>query len=101
MIAQRKGCIIYISSVGGTTGAPYHVHYSAAKSGLVGLTKALANGVPQHEIGVNGVAPDLIETSMGRHSQDFCVRVMADFSGFKPTLVKRDSRRTSHRLMLT
>ena len=42
MISAKNGCIINISSIWGTTGASCEVHYSAAKAGLDGMTKALA-----------------------------------------------------------
>ena len=45
MIQNREGCIINISSVWGITGASCEVHYSAAKAGIIGMTKALAKEV--------------------------------------------------------
>jgi len=65
MIACRSGRIINISSVAGLTGTPTHVHYSAAKGGIVAFTKALAKEVGQYGITVNAVAPGLIETGFG------------------------------------
>lgn len=42
MISEKNGCIINISSVWGTNGGSCEVHYSTAKAGLIGMTKALA-----------------------------------------------------------
>ena len=65
MIARRSGRIISISSVAGLTGTPTHVHYSAAKGGIVAFTKALAKEVGQYGITVNAVAPGMVETGFG------------------------------------
>lgn len=45
MIQRKEGCIINISSVWGITGGSCEVHYSAAKAGIIGMTKALAKEV--------------------------------------------------------
>jgi NAD(P)-dependent dehydrogenase (short-subunit alcohol dehydrogenase family) len=86
MIAQHSGGIIYISSVAGTTGTPYHVHYSASKAGLIGLTKGLAKEVAQYGIRVNAVAPALIETPVGKRALDFFRRVMPSLVFTNPPL---------------
>lgn len=64
MIQQKKGKIINISSVWGITGASCEVHYSAAKAGIIGLTKALAKELGPSNINVNCVAPGVIKTDM-------------------------------------
>jgi len=86
MIARRSGCIINISSVAGTTGTPYHVHYSAAKAGLIGLTKGLAKEVAQYGIRVNAVAPAVIDTPLGKRARDFYSKVMPGFASTNPPL---------------
>lgn len=64
MIARHDGRIINISSMWGVSGGSCEVHYSAAKAGLVGFTKALAKEVGPSGITVNCVAPGLIDTKM-------------------------------------
>ncbi len=66
MLKERHGRIINIGSVVGAIGNPGQVHYSAAKAGLVGFTKALAREVATRNITVNIVAPGFIETDMTR-----------------------------------
>ena len=66
MLKERHGRIIYIGSVVGSIGNPGQVHYSAAKAGLIGFTKALAREVASRNITVNTVAPGFIETDMTR-----------------------------------
>ncbi len=66
MLKERHGRIVNIGSVVGSIGNPGQVHYSAAKAGLVGFTKALAREVATRNITVNTVAPGFIETDMTR-----------------------------------
>lgn len=71
MIRQKTGRIINISSMWGQVGASCEVHYSAAKAGVIGLTKALAQEVAPSGITVNCVAPGAIATKMmSSFSQD-------------------------------
>lgn len=67
MINQKQGCIINISSIWGITGASCEVHYSAAKAGLDGMTKALAKELGPSNIRVNSIAPGIINTEMNSH----------------------------------
>jgi 3-oxoacyl-[acyl-carrier protein] reductase len=64
MMRQKGGRIINISSTAGAMGNPGQVNYSAAKAGVIGLTKAAARELAHWNILVNAVAPGLIETDM-------------------------------------
>lgn len=67
MINRKSGKIINISSVWGETGGSCEVHYSASKSGLIGMTKSLAKEVGLSGITVNSVSPGVILTDMTSH----------------------------------
>ena len=64
MIKKRQGRIINIGSVVGSIGAIGNAHYSATKSGLMGLTKSIALEVGSRNITVNTIAPGYIKTDM-------------------------------------
>lgn len=64
MIRRHSGSIINISSMWGQVGASCEVAYSAAKAGVIGLTKALAKEVGLSGIRVNAIAPGVIKTEM-------------------------------------
>lgn len=66
MIPRHSGNIVNISSIWGVSGASCEVHYSAAKGGVISLTKALAKEVAPSNIRVNCVAPGVIMTDMCR-----------------------------------
>mgnify|MGYP003293754168 CR=1 FL=1 len=70
MINRKTGKIINISSIWGETGGSCEVHYSASKSGLIGMTKALAKEVGLSGITVNSVSPGVILTDMTSHFDD-------------------------------
>jgi len=61
---QRYGKIVTISSINGLRGKLGQVNYSAAKAGVIGLTKALAKELARSNINVNAVAPGFILTPM-------------------------------------
>ncbi len=67
MIREKNGVIINISSVWGVYGASCEVHYSAAKSGVIGLTKALSKELGPSGIRVNCIAPGVIDSKMNAH----------------------------------
>ncbi len=64
MVRRRSGRIVQVSSVVGHTGNPGQANYAAAKAGLAGMSKALAQEVGSRGITVNLVAPGFIETAM-------------------------------------
>jgi 3-oxoacyl-[acyl-carrier protein] reductase len=64
MMKRRFGRIIGITSVVGVTGNPGQANYAAAKAGMIGMSKALAQELASRSITVNCVAPGFIETAM-------------------------------------
>jgi 3-oxoacyl-[acyl-carrier protein] reductase len=70
MMKARKGRIINIGSVVGSTGNPGQVNYAAAKAGILGFSKAMAREVGSRGITVNVVAPGFIDTDMTRELSD-------------------------------
>lgn len=64
MLARHRGAIVNLSSVWGVCGASCEVHYSAAKAGILGLTRGLAKEVGPSGIRVNCLAPGVIRTEM-------------------------------------
>lgn len=64
MLMRRYGRIINIVSLSGLKGMPGQFNYSAAKAGMIGATKALAQEVAKRNITVNAIAPGFIATDM-------------------------------------
>ncbi len=78
MLRSHKGRIINISSMWGLVGASCEVHYSAAKAGLIGFTKALAKELGPSGITVNAIAPGVIDTDMNSHLSCEDIRELSD-----------------------
>ena len=64
MMRRRRGRIVSISSVVGTSGNPGQANYAASKAGIIGFTKAMAREVASRNITVNALAPGYITTAM-------------------------------------
>jgi len=78
MIQRKSGRIVNISSIWGQVGGSCEVHYSAAKAGVIGLTKALAMEVGLSGITVNCIAPGVIKTDMLSSYSEEDLKVLAD-----------------------
>ncbi|MBQ8800769.1 MAG: SDR family oxidoreductase [Clostridium sp.] len=74
-VRRQGGSIVTVSSMWGVTGGSCEAPYSAAKAGVIGLTKALAKELGPSHIRVNCVAPGVIDTDMNAHlsSEDLAV----------------------------
>lgn len=66
-VRRQGGSIVTVSSMWGVTGGSCEAPYSAAKAGVIGLTKALAKELGPSHIRVNCVAPGVIDTDMNGH----------------------------------
>ncbi len=75
-LMRAGGSIVTVASVAAQTGTPHHVHYAAAKAGLVNLTKSLARDLAPR-IRVNCVSPGVTVTPMG---QDTIAALAADYA---------------------
>jgi 3-oxoacyl-[acyl-carrier protein] reductase len=64
MMQQRSGSIVNVASLSGLHGVVGQTNYSAAKGGLIAMTRSLAREVARSGIRVNCVAPGLVETDM-------------------------------------
>jgi len=66
MLVRKYGRIVNVVSLSGLKGLPGQVNYSAAKAGIIGATKALAQEIGKKRVTVNAVAPGFIKTDMTR-----------------------------------
>ena len=78
MLKNHEGRIINITSMWGLVGASCEVHYSTAKAGLIGFTKALAKELGPSGITVNAIAPGVIDTDMNSHLSGEDITALAD-----------------------
>lgn len=82
MLTKRYGRIINIVSVSGLKGTPGQVNYSAAKAGVIGATKALAQEVGKRNITVNAIAPGFIKTDMTEGLDESQLKAMIPVNRF-------------------
>lgn len=78
MIKNHSGSIINVSSIYGISGGACEVHYSAAKAGVIGLTKALAQELALSNIRVNCVAPGATKTPMNSHFSSEDIKLISE-----------------------
>lgn len=78
LLKSGYGRLINISSVSGVLGNAGQSNYSAAKAGIIGMTKALAREFASRNVTVNAVAPGFIETDMTKKLSDDVIKAWAD-----------------------
>lgn len=76
MLINKYGRIVNVVSLSGIKGLPGQVNYSAAKAGVIGLTKALAQEVGKKNVTVNAVAPGYIQTDMTKDLDENMLKQM-------------------------
>ena len=82
MLRNRYGRIVNIVSISGQKGNPGQVNYSAAKAGVIGATKALAQEVAKRNVTVNAVAPGFIRTDMTKELPEDELKKMIPMNRF-------------------
>lgn len=70
-LLETKGCIVNVASTAGLVGIPYGAAYSASKSGVIGLTKAMAAEYSRRGVRVNAICPGHVLTPMTAGGADF------------------------------
>lgn len=78
MIKNHRGVILNISSMWGQVGASCEVHYSTAKAGVIGLTKALAKEVGLSGVRVNCICPGVVMTNMMKSFDEDTITALKD-----------------------
>ena len=76
MLIKKYGRIVNVVSLSGIKGLPGQVNYSAAKAGVIGMTKALAQEVGKKNVTVNAVAPGYIKTDMTKDLDENMLKAM-------------------------
>lgn len=82
MLVKKYGRIVNVVSLSGLKGLPGQINYSAAKAGVIGATKALAQEVGRRGITVNAVAPGFIKTDMTEGLDEKTLRSMIPVKRF-------------------
>lgn len=82
MLINKHGRIVNVVSLSGVKGLPGQSNYSAAKAGVIGATKALAQEVGKKNVTVNAVAPGYIRTEMIKHLDEKELRKMIPANRF-------------------
>lgn len=78
MLGKRRGSIVNVGSVAGLRASPYQANYSAAKAGMLGLSRTLARELGPKGIRVNTVLPGLIDAGMGERADRRLVQRILD-----------------------
>ena len=82
MLVKKSGRIINVVSLSGLKGLPGQANYSAAKAGVIGATKALAQEVAKKNVTVNAVAPGFIATDMTKDLDEAQLKAMIPMGRF-------------------
>jgi 3-oxoacyl-[acyl-carrier protein] reductase len=82
MLLKRFGRIVNVVSLSGIKGLPGQANYSAAKAGVIGATKAMAQEVAKKNVTVNAVAPGFIRTDMTRDLDEAQLKQMIPMGRF-------------------
>lgn len=82
MLINKAGRIINVVSLSGLKGLPGQANYSAAKAGVIGATKALAQEIARKNVTVNAVAPGFIKTDMTKDLDENQLKAMIPMGRF-------------------
>lgn len=82
MLINKMGRIINVVSLSGLKGLPGQANYSAAKAGVIGATKALAQEIAKKNVTVNAVAPGFIKTDMTKELDEAQLKAMIPMGRF-------------------
>jgi 3-oxoacyl-[acyl-carrier protein] reductase len=82
MLIKKSGRIINVVSLSGLKGLPGQANYSAAKAGVIGATKALAQEIAKKNVTVNAVAPGFIKTDMTKDLDESQLKAMIPMGRF-------------------